>query len=276
MIKVIKDAPTKSCILDPVPTWFLKLNIQIFAPIITCIINESLSTGTFPQSLKHSVVTPLIKKPSLDRNVSKNYRPVSNLSFVSKFIEKQACKTVNEYMNEHQMGDQFQSAYKKAHSTETALMKVKDDVMASLAQHQGVFLVLLDLSSAFDTVSHDILLNGLEKDLGIQGNVLLWFKSYLSDRTSRVCIDGQLSKPQQMEFGLPQGSIVRPLGSSLYVLPVGHIIKSFGLQYHMYADDVQLYTSFNPNDHVSITSALNNLPSCIDPKLEEWKTSRVG
>ena len=82
-------------------------------------------------------------------------------------------------MDEHQLGEQFQSAYKKAHndSTETALMKVKDDVMASLAQHQGVFLVLLDLSRAFDTVGHDILLNRLEKDLGIQGNVLLWFKS---------------------------------------------------------------------------------------------------
>ena len=125
------------------------------------------------------------------------------------------------------MGEQFQSAYKKAHSTETALMKVKDDVMASLTQHQGIFLVLSDLSR-------------LEKDLGIQGNVLLWFRSYLSDRTSRVCIDGQLSKPEQMEFGLPQGSIVGPLGFSLYVVPVGHIIKSFGLQYHMYVDDVQL------------------------------------
>ena len=145
VVKVIKDAPTKSCILDPVPTWFLRLNIQTFAPIITCIINESLSTGTFPQSLKHSIVTPLIKKPSLDRNVLKNYRPVPNLSFVSTLIEKQACKTVNEYMDEHQMGEQFQSTYKKAHSTETALTKVKDDVIASLAQHQGVFLVLLDL-----------------------------------------------------------------------------------------------------------------------------------
>ena len=95
VVKVIKDAPTKSCILDPAPTWFLKRNIQIFVPIITCVINESLSTGTFPQSLKHSVVTPLIKKPSLDRNVLKNYRPVSNLSFVSKLIEKtglQNCK----------------------------------------------------------------------------------------------------------------------------------------------------------------------------------------
>ena len=77
-------------------------------------------------------------------------------------------------------------------------------------------------------------------------------------------IDGQLSKPQQMEFGLPQGSIVEPLGFSLYVLPVGHIIKSFILQYHMYVDDVQLYTYLNPNDHVSITLVFNNLSSCID------------
>jgi hypothetical protein len=159
VVKAINNAPTKSCTLDPVPTWFLKQNIQTFTPIITRIINESLSKGTFPQSLKHSVVTPLIKKPSLDRNVLKNYRPVSNLSFVSKLIEKQACKIINEYIDKNQMGEQLQSAYKKAHSTETALMKVKDDVMACLAQHQGVFLVLLDLSSAFDTVSHDILLN---------------------------------------------------------------------------------------------------------------------
>ena len=92
--------------------------------------------------------------------------------------------------------------------------------MTCLAQHQGVFLVLLDLSSAFDTVSHNVLLNRMKNDLGIQGIVIQWFKSYLSCRTSRVCIDGHFSEPQPMDFGLPQGSIVGPLGFTLYVLPV--------------------------------------------------------
>ena len=118
-------------------------------------------------------------------------------------------------MDVHQVGAQLRSAYKKAHNTETAFMKVKDDVIASLAQHQGVFLVLLDLSSSFDTVGHDILLNRLEMILAYRVMYSFGSDHYLSNRTTRVCIGGQFSKPQQMEFGLPQGSIVGPLGFSL-------------------------------------------------------------
>jgi len=269
VLKAISKAPTKSCTLDPVPTWFLKQNIQTFVPIITCIINESLRTGIFPHGSKHSVVTPIIKKPSLDRNILKNYRPVSGLSFVSKLIEKQAVRMVNEHMNRHNLGEQLQSAYKQAHSTETALMKVKDDITKSLSQRRGVFLVLLDLSSAFDTVSHTILLKRMESELGLKGNVLNWFKSYLSDRTSSVCIDGVFSNPLVIDFGLPQGSIVGPFGFTIYTLPLGRIIESFGLSYHMYADDIQLYTDFDPGDPISITLALNQLSCCIDA-IKNW------
>ena len=154
-------------------------------PIITNIINESLSTGVFPQSLKHAIVTPIIKKASLARfaNDMQHYRPVSNLPFLSKLIEKQAVKAVNDHMILNNMGEPLQSAYKQAHSTETALMKVKDDIMKSISQRKGVFLVLLDLSSAFDTVNHSLLLNRLETDLGLRGSVLNWFKSYLHDRS---------------------------------------------------------------------------------------------
>lgn len=267
--KAISNAPTKSCTLDPVPTWFLKQNIESFVPIITNIINKSLTTGIFPDSLKHSIITPIIKKPSLDPNDLKNYRPVSNLSFLSKLIEKQACKTINEYLEKYVLGEQLQSAYKRAHSTETALMKVKDDIMKSVSEHKGVFLVLLDLSCAFDTVCHDYLINRLKNDLGIQGNVLQWFSSYLSNRTSTVCVDDCSSILQEMHFGLPQGSVVGPLGFTLYVLPIGHIIRSYGLQFHMYADDVQLYTCFEPKNPLSITRALNQLSSCIDA-LKLW------
>jgi hypothetical protein len=269
VLKAINEAPTKSCVLDPVPTWYLKQNIHVFVPIITQIINESLHTGMFPHCLKHSIVTPIIKKASLNPNDLKNYRPVSNLAFLSKLIEKQAVKSLNNYMEINHIGEQLQSAYKKAHSTETALMKVKDDIMKCISNRKGVFLVLLDLSSAFDTVSHTIFINRLQTELGIQGNVLKWFQSYLSDRTSRVCIDGSFSDPLELQFGLPQGSIIGPSGFSLYVLPVGHIIRSFGLSYHMYADDVQVYICFDPKDQVSISTALNTLSRCIDA-LKEW------
>lgn len=269
ILEAITKAPTKSCILDPVPTWFLKQNIQTFVPIITHIINDSLRTGIFPSSFKHSVVTPIIKKPSLDPNSLKNYRPVANLSFVSKLIEKQAVKVVNKHIARYNLGEQLQSAYKQAHSTETALMKVKDDITKSLSQRRGVFLVLLDLSSAFDTVSHTILLKRMESELGMQGTVLNWFKSYLSGRTSSVCINGAFSNPQEMDFGLPQGSIVGPFGFTIYTLPLGRIIKSFGLSYHMYADDVQLYIDFDPKDPISITAALAQLSRCIDA-IKNW------
>ena len=267
--KAISKAPTKSCILDPVPTWFLKQNIHTFVPIITSIINKSLQTGIFPHGSKYSVVTPIIKKPSLDCNILKNYRPVSGLSFVSKLIEKQAVRTVNDHMKSHNLGEHLQSAYKLAHSTETALMKVKDDITKSLSKRRGVFLVLLDLSSAFDTVSHSILLKRMEFELGLKGNVLNWFKSYLSDRTSSVCIDGAFSNPLGIDFGLPQGSIVGPFGFTIYTLPLGRIIKPFGLSYHMYADDIQLYTEFDPKDPISITLALKRLSCCIDA-VKDW------
>ena len=224
VLKMINKAPSKSCALDPVPSWFMKQNIDSFVPSITQIINESLSTGIFPTSLKNSIITPLIKKPSLDPNNFKNYRPVSNLSFISKLIEKHACVTLTNHINKHCLAEELQSAYKQAHSTETALMKVKDDILTRLAQRQGVFLVLLDLSSAFDTISHDILMDRLF-DLGVRDRVLQWFKSYLSNRPSRVCINGVFSEPQTSEIGLPQGSIVGPLGFTIYVLPVGRIIR---------------------------------------------------
>ena len=265
----IVKAPAKSCALDPVPTWFLKQNIDTFVPIVTHIINKSLSTGTFPESLKQSVITPLIKKPSLDPNNIKNYRPVSNLPFLSKLIEKQACKVTNDYLEKNHLGEEFQSAYKRAHSTETALIKVKDDIMMSLSQRKGVCLVLLDLSSAFDTISHDIFLDRLKYDLGIDGMVHDWYKSYLSGRTSKVCINDHSSKPRHMKFGLPQGSVVGPLGFTLYILPIGNIIKSYNLHYHVYADDIQLYATFDPNDVSSLAHTLNNLSCCID-SLKCW------
>ena len=269
VLQAIMMAPTKSCSLDPMPTWFLKENVPPVLPIITNIINQSLSTGLFPECLETAIITPTIKKASLDPNTMRNYRPVSNIPFLSKLIEKQVVKVVNEHIVNYNLGDELQSAYKSAHCTETALLKVKNDIMHSLSLHRGVFLVLLDLSSAFDTVNHDLLVKRMATDLGLGGTVIRWFKSYLSGRTSRVCIDGTLSEPTQLTYGLPQGSIVGPSSFTVYTLPLGKIINTFGLCYHMYADDVQIYTSFDPKNPGSITSSLNTMSTCID-SIKAW------
>ncbi|XP_072015038.1 uncharacterized protein [Amphiura filiformis] len=137
-----------SCALDPVPTWMLKSNLQPVVPIITNIINKSISTGVFPDTLKHAVLNPLIKKQSLNPDELKNYRPVANIKFLSKLIEKRVVNNISTHMLKFNLGDEFQSAYCASRSTETALLKVKDEIMRFIHNQRGVFLVMLDLSAA--------------------------------------------------------------------------------------------------------------------------------
>ena len=119
----------------------------------------------------------------------------------------------------------------------------------------------MDLSSAFDTVHHDMLLKRLVDVLGVRGNVLKWVQSYLSGRTTRMCIDRALSDPSEIEVGLPQGSFMGPSIFPSYIVPLGGIIRQFGISFHRYAADIQLYISFNPKDHRS--TALDQISQCI-------------
>ena len=116
VIKLVNKAATKSCILDPVPTWFLKDNVSIFLPVLTRIINKSLTTGIFPSILKHTVLNPLIKKRSLNTDELKNYRPVANIKFLSKLIEKHVVNNINDHIVKNGLGEEFQSAYCVSHT----------------------------------------------------------------------------------------------------------------------------------------------------------------
>ncbi|XP_071481961.1 uncharacterized protein [Diadema antillarum] len=167
------------------PTWLLKETINTFLPYIASIVDTSLSSGVFPSSLKEAVVTPLIKKPNLNRDNLKNYRPVSNLSFLSKIIEKAALSQVSNYLDTNDLYVENHSAYRRWHSTETALLKVQDDILRAL-DNKLVTFVFLDLSAAFDCVDHDIMLARLTSNFGISGSVKAWFTSYLSDRSFRL------------------------------------------------------------------------------------------
>ena len=195
-LRIIRESPTKTCDLDPIPTSLLK---SISSPLIihiSRIINRSLIQGIFPEELKKSLVLPLLKKVSLAPDKLVNYRPISNLSFISKIIERVVLVQLNKYLFDNNLYPDLQSAYRKNHSTETGLIKLIDDIGSALDDKLEVPLVLIDLSSAFDTVDHQILLNRLRVKFGISGLVLAWFESYLTTRQQIVNIDGTRSSPK--------------------------------------------------------------------------------
>ena len=160
------------------PTSILKGNAETFAPLIMKIVNASLQSGTVPADMKHALVTPLHKRHGLDTNNLANYRPVSNIGFVSKVLERYVANAVREHIDNNGYNDAFQSAYRPRHSTETALVRIHNDLMQSMYCRRGVLLVLLDLSAAFDTLDHGILLRRLH-EIGVRHTVLEWFKSYV-------------------------------------------------------------------------------------------------
>ena len=275
MRKIISQLTNKSCSLDPVPTWLLKQNIDIILPVITSIVNESLSSGTFPTALKVAIVSPIIKKASLDKDNLKNYRPVSNLAFVSKVIEKAVLKCVSVHNDSFNLNCKFQSAYRSGHSTETALLRVKNDIIYALDSRRAVFLVLLDMSAAFDTVDHDVLISRLNCIFKLQYSVLGWFKSYLHGRTCVVKVANEVSDVKALSYGLPQGSCVGPQLFSFYVRSIANVISRHdGVKFHMYADDLQLYTSFDPKNPSEVSRSLSLMSNCITD-VRSWMCSNM-
>ena len=148
------------------------------AASITDIVNRSLDGARKPNSLKTALIIPLLKKINLDTEEFRNFRPVSNLPFVSKLIEKSVAVQLVQYIDDNNLDEKLQSAYKKLHSTETALLRVHDDILRTMDRGGTVVLLLLDLSAAFDTVDHGLLLHRLNTRFGIKGKVLAWFKSH--------------------------------------------------------------------------------------------------
>ena len=153
--RFIMKSPSSTRSLDSIPTWLLKECLPELQPSITRIVNRSLLSGIFPTSYKFSNVTPLTKKPGLDADTSSNYRPISNLKFVSKVVEGAASAQLQEHMLDNGLYGR-QSAYRKHIRTETALVRVQNDILRAVDQRSDVVLVL-DLSVAFDTVDHQIL-----------------------------------------------------------------------------------------------------------------------
>ncbi len=194
---------------------------------IQTIINFCLVSGTVPAFLKHAVVHPLLKKPNVDVKCLNNYRPISKLPFFSKVMEKVVQSQLLLFLNSTMIFEPFQSGFATYHSTETALLKVMNDLLLAVDSGENAVLILLDLSAAFDTVDHDILLSHLEHWVGIKDTALSWFKSYLKSRTLSVAIGQFSSSSVSLPYEVPQGSILGPLVFNLYMLPLGNIIRKY-------------------------------------------------
>ena len=193
--EIIMKSPSTSCDLDPIPTWLLKKCIDELVPIITNIVNLSFQKGCFPDILKSAHITPLIKKPKLDCETLKNYRPVANLKFLAKTIERAFTSQVQEYLTVNNLRGKMQSAYRSGHSIETALLRVYNDLLMAVDKGKEAVLVLLDYSAAFDTINHEVFLNRLAERYGITGCVLRWFTSYFQNRSQYISVNNTLSKP---------------------------------------------------------------------------------
>ena len=222
------------------PTPLIVECLDVLLPILTRMINLCPQTGCFPKECKLADVKPVLKKSSAEETFS-NLRPLSNLPFVGKHIERAVFRQTHNHLTAHELYPKTQSAYREFHSTETTLLRGKNDILLNMNQQRVTLLVLLDLSGAFDTVDHIILLDRLYTDFGISGHVHSWFTSYLRDRSQFISINGGTSWRFEVKYGVPQGSCLGPLFFVLYVSKLFTIIDRHLQKAHAYADDTQLY-----------------------------------
>ena len=172
--EITKKSPNKQCASDPLPTWMLKELLDIILPFITEMVNLSLRTGYFADAWKEALIGPLLKGAGFEI-IFPNFRPVSNLSFISKLVGRVTVKQTLSHMNLSCPLPICQSAYREHHSTETALLKVTSDMLLDMDDNKVTLLVMLDLSAAFDTIDRAILLETLQKKVGVSGKALDWF-----------------------------------------------------------------------------------------------------
>ena len=270
--EMLRKIKPKSCSLDPIPTNVVKQLHEQFSHLLCKIVNASFSTGVVPVSEKRAVITPLLKKNGLDKEHLGNYRPVSCLTFLSKLIERLVARRVYSHLRSNSLLSPQQSAYRPGYSTETALSRFHNDLACAINNGKVSCVVLLDLSAAFDTVDHSILINRLQRRFGFSGTVLEWFKSYMTDRTQSVQIKGHTSRYVPLVCGVPQGSVLGPLLYSMYTTPIHDIISSYDLEHQMYADDTNVYVSFFLSDK---DKGITTLELCLQHLYDWFNTNRL-
>ena len=220
---IIKQMKSKTCELDDIPTNILKKILPTVCLLITKIVNTSLTNGEFSTKWKTAVVRRLIKKIGLEL-IKQNFRLVRNLAFISKIVERAMLLQLSQHCQDFNLQPDYQSAYWPDYSCEMAILKISNDILWAFEKKSITALVAIDLSAAFDTVDHGILLQILNAKYGITGQALKWFDSYLSDRSFKVVIGDKYSKPHSLTVSVPQGSCAGVSVFNLYCSTLHEII----------------------------------------------------
>ena len=266
--EIIKNVKKTYCCLDEID--FSKVDIDIFKPFFLKFINAVITECKFPKIEKCGIVRPLLKDIKLDKENWKNYRPICVNSYTHKLSQAALHDQLFEYVTVNDILPKYQSAYKPLHSCQSALTRVYSDIVTHIDQGRCVVLVLLDLSAAFDTIDHGLLVSDLF-NMGVRGGALELIRDFLSGRDTRVTINGALSEPKGMLYGVPQGSVLGPLCFSLYITSLANVLEELGVKYHIFADDTQLYIDFDGNADINIIK--NKLMNAFS-KIDFWMNGR--
>lgn len=272
VLNIFHKYPCKTSNIDPLPKSVLEKHFDTLAPILVQLINSSFVNGCFPDIYKTARITPLLKKPTLSNDNLNNYRPVSNLHFFSKIIERCVLFQLRNHCTSSNLLPIFQSAFRPHHSVESALIHVSDDILKHLNARKSVILILLDMSAAFDTVDYKILLETLSYYFGIRDKALSWIKSYLLHRSFTVQYNNNTSNCHTLNFGVPQGSVLGPLLFSMYISPISTIFQDHNISFHCFADDIQLWLPFDHTDQNSTNAAIHRIENCLTD-LKCWMNS---
>ena len=193
---------------------------------------------------------------------------MSNLSFISKLVEKCALKQFIQHCDDQNLIPDYQSAYKSGYSTEMVLVKITNDILWSLEKQHASTLIVMDLLATFNTVDHQILLDVLENRFGITGTALSWFRTYLQSRFCKVCVNKSYSKLEDLTFSIPQGSCAGPVLYLVYASTIEDVIPPH-ICLHGYADDHCIKNEFNASNRMDETNTINSLVSPTDD-IENW------
>ena len=266
---IIKKSGIKTSMEDPMPSKLMVPALESMLPVLTKLINLSLKEGNL-DGVKWSVIVPLLKKAGLDIDIWKNYRPVNNLVYFSKLIERVVDARLDEHMQKYKLHENTAYAYKRYHSTETMMIGIFDEVLQGFDQNKATIIIFIDLSAAFDTIDIDKILEILHDEIGIDGTALEWFRSYLSGRTQRVKINGEYSDSLGVPCGAPQGSVLGPKVFNINVRSQPLVFKHCEFKTSSFADDSNGRKQFALTFQYHILA--NDIPNCME-HIVDWSNA---
>ena len=230
---------------DEIKPVFIKKSLEVTLPPIINIFNSCIDHSIMPKIWKIAKIRPIQKITG--NTEATNQRPIALLPILSKAFERVVYDQFIRYVERHKRLSEYQNGCRPRNSTETALLKICNDILASTDKGEVTALISFDCSKAFDSISHERLLKRLA-NIGTSERAQKWFESYLSERTQYTSIDAERSVVKDMRYGVPQGSI---FGGLLFCIYVDPILNEINMRKEMYVDDLTIYEALKPNQAIS-------------------------